>query len=449
MGDFPLMTEHGTFIINGAERVIVSQLVRSPGVYFARTIDKTGAFLYSAQMIPNRGAWIEYETDANGVVYARIDRARKLPVTVLLRALGIESDEEITRLFGDDERVSATITRDAPAVNDKGELRYKSRKDQALIEIYNKLRPGEPPSVDSATSLLNALLFDPKRYDLAHVGRYKYNKKLALAGRVAGMTAGGGREKPLHRRDPRLRRRGHHPRRRRARPERRRQRDRGAGGGPRSARHRQQLRLPQALPRRLRSRPLRPVRRERGALYRARACAHAHRASEPRARGRPAAESGAQGSDQSAGAQARAGGRHRLLRQLPVRPLPRHRRCGRHRPPRQPPPALRGRAFAEPDPRGPVPPGARGQGAHGHSGPGQGAPAGSDQHPPGVGGHQGVLRQQPAFAVHGSAQPAGGTDPQAPPVRPRPRRPQPRPRFLRRARRALFALRPHLPHRDA
>ena len=188
MGDFPLMTEHGTFIINGAERVIVSQLVRSPGVYFARTIDKTGAFLYSAQMIPNRGAWIEYETDANGVVYARIDRARKLPVTVLLRALGIESDEEITRLFGDDERVSATITRDAPAVNDKGELRYKSRKDQALIEIYNKLRPGEPPSVDSATSLLNALLFDPKRYDLAHVGRYKYNKKLALADRVAGMT---------------------------------------------------------------------------------------------------------------------------------------------------------------------------------------------------------------------------------------------------------------------
>ena len=188
MGDFPLMTEHGTFIVNGAERVIISQLVRSPGVYFARTIDKTGAFLYSAQMIPNRGAWIEYETDTNGVVYARLDRARKLPVTVLLRALGIESDEEITRLFGDDERVSATITRDAPAVNDKGEMRYKSRKDQALIEIYNKLRPGEPPSVESATSLMNALLFDPKRYDLAHVGRYKFNKKLALAGRVSGMT---------------------------------------------------------------------------------------------------------------------------------------------------------------------------------------------------------------------------------------------------------------------
>ncbi len=135
-------------------------------------------------MIPNRGAWIEYETDSNGVVFARIDRARKLPVTVLLRAMGVESDEEITRLFGDDEHVTATITRDAPSVNDKGELRYKSRKDQALIEIYNKLRPGEPPSVDSATNLINSLFFDPKRYDLAHVGRYKYNKKLALALRI-------------------------------------------------------------------------------------------------------------------------------------------------------------------------------------------------------------------------------------------------------------------------
>ncbi|MBQ6346483.1 MAG: DNA-directed RNA polymerase subunit beta [Clostridia bacterium] len=184
MGDFPLMTEHGTFIINGAERVIVSQLVRSPGVYFSKAIDKTGANLFSAQMIPNRGAWIEYETDANGVVFARIDRARKLPVTVLLRAMGVESDEEITRLFGEDERVRSTITRDAPSVNDKGELRYKSRKDQALIEIYNKLRPGEPPSVESATNLINSLFFDPKRYDLAHVGRYKYNKKLALALRI-------------------------------------------------------------------------------------------------------------------------------------------------------------------------------------------------------------------------------------------------------------------------
>ena len=184
MGDFPLMTEHGTFIINGAERVIVSQLVRSPGVYFSKTIDKTGMALYASQMIPNRGAWIEYETDSNGVVFARIDRARKLPVTVLLRAMGVETDEEIIHLFGEDERVSATLTRDALAVNEKGEPRYKSRRDQALIEIYNKLRPGEPPSVDSATSLMNSLFFDPKRYDLAHVGRYKYNKKLALALRI-------------------------------------------------------------------------------------------------------------------------------------------------------------------------------------------------------------------------------------------------------------------------
>ena len=184
MGDFPLMTEHGTFIINGAERVIVSQLVRSPGVYFSKAIDKTGAALYSAQMIPNRGAWIEYETDSNGIVFARIDRARKLPVTVLLRAMDVETDEEITRLFGDGEHVTATITRDAPSVNDKGEMRYKSRKDQALIEIYSKLRPGEPPSLESATNLINSLFFDPKRYDLAHVGRYKYNKKLAIALRL-------------------------------------------------------------------------------------------------------------------------------------------------------------------------------------------------------------------------------------------------------------------------
>ena len=183
MGDFPIMTDYGTFIINGAERVIVSQLVRSPGVYFSRAIDKTGAFLYSAQMIPNRGAWIEYETDANNVLYARIDRARKLPLTVLLRAMGVESDAEIIDLLGNDERVSATIARDSS--EDKSE-RFKSRREQALIEIYNKLRPGEPPSVESATSLINALFFDPKRYDLAHVGRYKFNKKLALAARIRG-----------------------------------------------------------------------------------------------------------------------------------------------------------------------------------------------------------------------------------------------------------------------
>ena len=186
MGDFPIMTDYGTFIINGAERVIVSQLVRSPGVYFSKTIDKTGTFLYSAQMIPNRGAWIEYETDANNVLYARLDRARKLPITVLLRAMGVETDAQIIDLLGDDERVSATIARDAS--EDKSE-RFKSRREQALIEIYNKLRPGEPPSVESATNLINSTFFDPKRYDLAHVGRYKFNKKLAIAQRIRNREA--------------------------------------------------------------------------------------------------------------------------------------------------------------------------------------------------------------------------------------------------------------------
>ncbi|MBQ1281044.1 MAG: DNA-directed RNA polymerase subunit beta, partial [Oscillospiraceae bacterium] len=188
MGDFPLMTEHGTFVINGAERVIVSQLVRSPGAYFARSIDKSGNFLYAAQMIPNRGAWIEFETDSNSVVYCRIDRARKLPVTVLLRALGIESDAQIIDMYGSDERVSATIARDGSA-EEKNDQRNRTRREQALIEIYNKLRPGEPPSVESATQLINNLFFDPKRYDLAHVGRYKYNKKLAIALRIADHEA--------------------------------------------------------------------------------------------------------------------------------------------------------------------------------------------------------------------------------------------------------------------
>ncbi len=187
MGDFPLMTEHGTFIINGAERVIVSQLVRSPGVYYAKTIDKSGNNLFACTMIPNRGAWIEYETDSNGVIYARIDRARKLPITVLLRALGFETDAQLIDMLGDDEHVSATIARDASSEEREG--RIKTRREQALIEIYNKLRPGEPPSVDSATNLLHSLFFDPKRYDLAKVGRYKYNKKLAIARRIAGKIA--------------------------------------------------------------------------------------------------------------------------------------------------------------------------------------------------------------------------------------------------------------------
>lgn len=178
MGDFPLMTERGTFIINGAERVIVSQLVRSPGVYYAEERDKTGNRLISSTVIPNRGAWLEYETDSSGVISVRVDRTRKQPVTVLLRALGIGSDAEILELLGDDERLRATLEKD-----------NTSNVEEGLVEIYKKLRPGEPPTVESASSLLNSLFFDPKRYDLAKVGRYKFNKKLALCYRIMDKIA--------------------------------------------------------------------------------------------------------------------------------------------------------------------------------------------------------------------------------------------------------------------
>ncbi|QAT41409.1 DNA-directed RNA polymerase subunit beta [Clostridium sp. JN-9] len=178
MGDFPLMTEQGTFIINGAERVIVSQLVRSPGVYYDMSVDKTGKKLYSATVIPNRGAWLEYETDSNDVIYVRIDKTRKLPITILARALGYGTDAEVVELFGDDERLKATIEKD----NTK-------TRDEALLEVYKRLRPGEPPTVDSALSLIDVLFFDPKRYDLSRVGRYKFNKKLALHLRIANQIA--------------------------------------------------------------------------------------------------------------------------------------------------------------------------------------------------------------------------------------------------------------------
>ncbi|NLW24033.1 MAG: DNA-directed RNA polymerase subunit beta [Clostridia bacterium] len=169
MGDFPLMTPKGTFIINGAERVIVSQLVRSPGVYYAVNIDPSGKRLYTATIIPNRGAWLEFETDVNENLFVRIDRTRKLPVTVLLRALGYSSNGQILELFDGDERIRMTLERD-----------HTDSEGEALVEIYKRLRPGEPPTVDSARSLLNSLFFDPKRYDLAKVGRYKLNKKLNL-----------------------------------------------------------------------------------------------------------------------------------------------------------------------------------------------------------------------------------------------------------------------------
>ena len=175
LGDFPLMTESGTFIINGAERVVVSQLVRSPGCYYAADFDKTGKRIYTSTVMPIRGAWIEYETDSNDIVNVRVDRTRKLPVTSLLRAIGIESDQQIIDLFGEEEKLIATINKDTVKT-----------QDEALIEIYKKLRPGELPTVDAARNLFNGLFFDHRRYDLAKVGRFKFNQKLSLANRIAG-----------------------------------------------------------------------------------------------------------------------------------------------------------------------------------------------------------------------------------------------------------------------
>ena len=175
MGDFPLMTPSGTFVINGAERVIVSQLVRSPGVYYKMDHDKTGKKLFSATVIPNRGAWLEYETDVNDVFYVRIDKNRKLPVTSFIRALGLGSDAEILDYFGDDERMRATIEKD-----------QATNIEEGLIEVYKKLRPSEPPTVDSAQTHINNLFFDENRYDMSRVGRYKYNKKLGIANRLEG-----------------------------------------------------------------------------------------------------------------------------------------------------------------------------------------------------------------------------------------------------------------------
>jgi DNA-directed RNA polymerase subunit beta len=177
MGDFPLITDTGTFIINGAERVIVSQLVRSPGVYYGREIDPMGVRLYNSTVIPNRGAWIELETDANDIVYARIDRNRKIPATVLIRALGWSTNASILELFYNDKRLKATFEKDTT-----------ESQDEALIEIYKKLRPGEPPTVESARNLFEGLFFDPRRYDMARVGRYKAAKKLGWQHRIFGLT---------------------------------------------------------------------------------------------------------------------------------------------------------------------------------------------------------------------------------------------------------------------
>ena len=177
MGDLPLMTRTGTFVINGAERVIVSQLVRSPGIYYAIAHDKLGKKLYSATVIPNRGAWLEYETDSNDVFYVRVDRTRKVPITVLIRALGIGTNPEIIELFGEEPKILASFEKDAATNYQEG-----------LLDLYKKIRPGEPLAVDSAESLITSMFFDPRRYDLAKVGRYKFNKKLALKNRISGQV---------------------------------------------------------------------------------------------------------------------------------------------------------------------------------------------------------------------------------------------------------------------
>ena len=175
MGDLPLMTETGTFVINGAERVIVSQLVRSPGIYYGIAHDKVGKKLYSCTVIPNRGAWLEYETDSNDVFYVRVDRTRKVPITVLIRALGIGTNQEIVDLFGEEPKILASFGKDVATNYEEG-----------LLELYKKIRPGEPLTVESAESLISAMFFDPRRYDLAKVGRYKFNKKLMLKNRING-----------------------------------------------------------------------------------------------------------------------------------------------------------------------------------------------------------------------------------------------------------------------
>ena len=177
MGDFPIMTNSGTFVINGAERVIVSQIVRSPGMYYTRTADKADNLTFATTVIPYRGAWLEYETDLSDVFYVRIDKNRKLPITCLIRAIGPKSDAEIIEMFGEDERIQSTLEKDTC-----------KNYEEALLEIYRKLRPGEPPTVDSAESLLNGLFFDPRRYDLSAVGRYKFNKKMAMGSRLSGHT---------------------------------------------------------------------------------------------------------------------------------------------------------------------------------------------------------------------------------------------------------------------
>ena len=365
MGDFPLMTETGTFIINGAERVIVSQLVRSPSVYFSTKVDKNGKKTYTATVIPNRGAWLEFETDAKDIIYVRIDRTRKIPVTVLLRALGFGTDAEILDLLGQDEYIRNTLDKD-----------NTDSVEKALIEIYERLRPGEPPTLENAKSLLVARFFDPKRYDLANVGRYKINKKLHIKNRLFNQRLAETLVDPSTGEiiaeagqmiDRRLLDQIH-----------------AVSGGERRLQRRTMSRTGCWMP----------------TVFPSRQSAYSRRNEDGKI-----IKIISNGNDRQVG-QAHYACRHHRVDQLFHQSAARHRQHGRHRPPGQPPPPFGRRTAAEPVPHRPVPDGARRPRADVDPGRECDHAAGADQHPSGHRGDQGVLRQLAAVAVHGSDEPA-------------------------------------------
>ena len=426
MGDFPLMTHSGTFVINGAERVVVSQIVRSPGVYYGKEIDiKTDLPILTSTVIPYRGAWLEYETDANEVFWVRIDKNRKLPITSLIRALGLKTDAEILDRFSDDPRIAATLEKDPS----------KTYED-AMLEIYRKLRPGEPPTVEAAETLMNNLFFDPRRYDLSVVGRYKFNKKLSLWQRVTGYKLA----QPVA--DPATGELLF---------------DEGHLLSKEDARLLDTVGVAEVVilvddqPLRVQSNKM---------------CDLSHYVDFD-----PLAECGIKERVRFDVLQELLGqySGEELKEQIKLHKddlVPKHiiiddilcsinymnglarghLREGRYRPSGQPPSALRGRAAAESVPHRLLPYGACDPGAYDHSGSGRGHPPEPHQYPACHRRHQGVLRLQPPEPVHGSDQPSGGTDPQAPSVRSGPRRSEPRARQHGGPRRALQPLWPYVPH---
>ena len=446
MGDFPLMTAGGTFVINGAERVIVSQIVRSPGVYYDKKTDKAQISTYGTTVIPYHGAWLEYETDANDIFYVRIDKNRKLPVTLFLKAMGrydadkpytwltclsdpvagCVTSEQLKEVFANDERIVTTLDKDS----------FVTRED-ALLEIYRKLRPGDPPTVESSETLLDGLFFDRRRYDLFSVGRYKFNKKLGLAGRLIGHQLAAPVADPVTGEliaepgevftreraeyldscgvtDVTLRADG---------------RDvRVFTNGMVDMAHFVDFDPAEVgVHEKVRLIILRQLLEQYQGDELKEAIKRQHRHPHPQAHNR---------------------GRHVRLGELSLLPCSRHRHGGRHRPPRQPPRPQRGRAAAKPVPHRLLPHGARHPRAHDAAGPRHRHPAEPHQHPARDRGHQGVLRLLAALPVHGPDQPPGRAHAQAPHVGPRPRRSEPREGELRRPRRPLQPLRPPLPHRD-